>query len=226
MDFSWTTIIIVILLIVIVYFIWTMLSSSSSTVSTGGSNAKDSTQLTVTLSNSFTFSTWLAISDWNNSGGGTIVSNISKESPPSPPSMNDFSLTLGKNSNDLNLTIGADTAPITISNIVPLQPWASIIVSVNNGHSVDIYINGKLVRTTALEATYTLPAGSVNVGGNITGLISTTFNSASIGPQDAWNIYSSGYGSGTGSSVTDFFNKYKVRFAFVKDNVELSKLDI
>lgn len=217
MDFSWTTIVIVILLIVIVYFVYTMLSSSSSTTSTGGSDAKTATPLAVTSSNSFTFSTWLAINDWNGSKGGNIITTST------------FSLTLGSNSNDLVLTITTSptvTPQIRLSNIVPLQTWASIIVSVNNGNSVDIYINGKLVRTTPLSSPYTLTAGNVNVGGNITGLISTTFNPTSIGPQDAWNTYSSGFGSGSGSSVSDFFNKYKVRFAFVKDNVELSRLDI
>jgi len=215
MDFSWTTVIIVILLIIIVYFVWTMLSSSSSTASTGGSDAKTKTPLAITQSNSFTFSTWLAINDWTTSVNGNIISTTT----------GDFSLTLGKTTNDLILTI-ADTPPVTLPSIVPLQTWASIIVSVNNGSSVDIYINGKLVQTTSLSSPYTLPAGNVNVGGSITGYISTTFTTTSMSPQDAWNIYSSGYGSGTGSSVSDFFNKYKVRFAFVKDNVELSKLDI
>jgi hypothetical protein len=49
---------------------------------------------------------------------------------------------------------------------------------------------------------------------------------APLGPQDAWDIYSSGYGSNGSSSAVDFFNKYKIRFAFVKDNVELSRLDV
>jgi hypothetical protein len=216
MDFSWTTVIIVILLIVIVYFVWTMLSSSSSTTSTGGSDAKTKTPLAVTSSNSFTFSTWLAINDWTNSGGGNIISTTD----------GNFSLTLGKTSNDLILAIPGTPTVIKLPNIVPLQTWASIIVSVNNGNSVDIYINGKLVQTTSLTAPYTLSAANVNVGGGITGYISTTFSATSMAPQDAWNIYSSGFGSGSGSSITDFFNKYKVRFAFVKDNVELSKLDI
>ena len=106
---------------------------------------------------------------------------------------------------------------------------SSIIVSVNNGNSADIYVNGKLVRTVALTKAYSLTGGSVTVGGSptgSTGYISTTFDKNSIGPQEAWNIYSSGYGSGNGNGVSDFFNKYKLRFAFVKDNVELSRLDI
>jgi hypothetical protein len=219
MDFSWTTIVIIILLIIIVYFVWTMLSSST-TVSTGGQNASKSTPMTVTQAYSFTISTWLYVNSWNASQKNIITTPTGSSSP--------FNLSLGEVDNNLYVTIGDQNIPVggaksTIS--IPLQTWASIIATVNNGNSLDIYVNGKLVQTTALDKVYSLPAGTINVGGGIDGYISSTFDSNPFGPQDAWNTYSSGYGSG-GSSVTDFFNRYKVRFAFVKDNVELNSLDI
>lgn len=223
MDFSWTTIIIIILLIIIVYFVWTMLSSSSSTtVSSGSLDASKSTPMTVTASNSFTISTWVYINSWDSSSASKTIVSTPKDSK-SP-----FILTLGKTDNGLYVNIGNQLIPSTGTStiLVPLQTWASIIATVNNGNSLDIYINGKLVQTTALDKVYGLPGGTINVGGGIDGYISSTFDTSPFGPQDAWNTYSSGYGSGTGSSVSDFFNKYKVRFAFVKDNVELSKLDI
>jgi hypothetical protein len=224
MDFSWTTITIVILLIIIVYFVWTMLSSSSTTVSSGGQNASKSTPMTVTASNSFTISTWVYVNSWDSTSNNKTIVSTPKDSK-SP-----FSLTLGTSDNGLYVTIGTQQIPPvtkTLSTIlIPLQTWVSIIATVNNGNSLDIYINGKLVQTTALDNVYGLLAGTINVGGGIDGSISSTFNSTPFGPQDAWNTYSSGYGGGSGSSVSDFFNKYKVRFAFVKDNVELSSLDI
>ena len=219
MNISWTTVIIVILLIIIGYILWRALSSSSNT-STGTTKLVTPTTIVATSStNSFTFSTWIAINTWGNGGNNLI------KTPTTPT----FALTLGTVTNDLTLafTTTPPTNPVTISNIVPLQTWASIIVSVNNGNSADIYVNGKLVRTVALTNVYGLSGGSVTVGGSTsgsTGYISTTFDKNSIGPQDAWNIYSSGFGGGNG--VSDFFNKYKIRFAFVKDNVELSRLDI
>jgi len=223
MDFSFTTIIIVILLIIIVYFIWTMLSSSSTTVSSGGQDASKSTPMTVTASNSFTISTWVYINSWDSTAANKTIVSTPKDST-SP-----FILTLGTSDNNLYINVGGQSIPVTgtASTVsIPLQTWVSIIATVNNGNSLDIYINGKLVQTTALTNVYTLPAGTINVGGGIDGSISSTFDSTPFGPQDAWNTYSSGYGSGGGSSVSDFFNKYKVRFAFVKDNVELSSLDI
>jgi hypothetical protein len=221
MDFSWTTIVIIILLIIIVYFVWTMLSSST-TVSTGGQNASKSTPMTVTQAYSFTISTWLYVNTWSATASQkNIITTPTGSSSP-------FNLSLGEVDNNLYVTIGNQNIPVggaksTIS--IPLQTWASIIATVNNGNSLDIYVNGKLVQTTALDKVYSLPAGTINVGGGIDGYISSTFDSNPFGPQDAWNTYSSGYGSG-GSSVTDFFNRYKVRFAFVKDNVELNSLDI
>lgn len=199
-----------------------MLSSSSSVVSTGHQDASKKTTVAVPVSaNSFSFVTWLYISEWTQKAKN-IVSNTSSTTDPTKI----FNLNLDANSNNLNLSIGnGATQPSPVPN-VPLQTWVCIIVSVNNGNAVDIYLNGKLVSTTSLSVTYTLPPGSYDVGGGMIGLINTTFNPDPTGPQDAWNIYSSGDGSGTGSSVADFFNKYKVRFAFVKDNVELSRLDI
>ena len=219
MNISWTTVIIVILLIIIGYILWRALSSSSNT-STGTTKLVTPTTIVATSStNSFTFSTWIAINTWG-SGGNNLI-----KTPSATPT---FALTLGSVTNDLNLafTTTPATPSVIISNIVPLQTWASIIVSVNNGNSVDVYVNGKLVKTFPLNGVYLLPAGDVIVGGatgTSTGYISTTLDNKSIGPQDAWNIYSSGFGGGSGD---DFFNKYKIRFAFVKDNVELSRFDI
>ena len=220
MDFSWTTIVIIILLIIIVYFVWTMLSSSTTTSSvTQAANTK--TQLTVTSSNSFTFSVWIYVSSWTTNGSRKPIINTPNAQPA-----NSFNLSLGDSDNGLYATDGGKTMSV-IPNI-PLQTWALITANVNNGNSLDIYVNGKLVQTNALQNTFTLNAGSVDVGdtSSFTGFIFATFTDSPVGPQDVWNTYSSGYGSGSGSSVSDFFNRYKVRFAFVKDNVELNSLDI
>ena len=222
MDFSWTTIVIIILLIIIVYFVWTMLSSSTTTSSvTQAANTK--TQLTVTSSNSFTFSVWIYVSSWTTTGAFKPIINTPNAQKLTPKY---FNLSLGESDNGLYATVGGQAMSVIPS--IPLQTWALITASVNNGNSLDIYINGKLVQTTALQNTFSLDAGSVDVGDttSFSGFIFATFLDSPVGPQDVWNTYSSGYGSGSGSSVADFFNRYKVRFAFVKDNVELNSLDI
>jgi hypothetical protein len=229
MEFSWSSLIIVILVIVIIYFVWTIMnSSSSSTVMSGSQDAKTQTSVsTPDNSYSFAISAWIYVTEWEPTSKEKAI--ISSESDTSKKKPN-LLISLGKDNNTLNVTLGNSGGTVIppISNI-PLQTWVSIIVNINNGSSIDIYINGKLVQTNALQGPWSLSAGSLYVGSKdgFDGYITmATFHKEPLAPQDAWDIYSSGYGSSGASSVTDFFNKYKVRFAFVKDNVELSRLDI
>jgi len=229
MDFSWSTLIIVILLILIIYFVWTIMSApSSSTVMSGSQDAKTQTSVSIPdQSYNFAISAWIYVTEWESTPKNKVI--ISSESDTSKKTPN-LIISLGKDDNVLNITLGKNgTAVINPIPNIPLQTWVSIILNVNNGSSVDIYINGKLVQTNALTGPWSLTAGSLYVGSKdgFDGYITmATLHNGPLAPQDAWDTYSSGYGSSGGSSVTDFFNKYKIRFAFVKDNVELNRLDI
>jgi hypothetical protein len=202
-------------------------SSSSSTVISGEQDA--SAQTTISISDktySFALSAWIYVSDWSSTSGEKSI--ISSESDTSTKTPN-LLISLGKDNNVLNVTLGNSGSTIPPIQNIPLQTWVSIILNVNNGSSIDIYINGKLVQTNALQGPWSLSAGSLFVGSTngFDGYITmATFHNGPLAPQDAWDTYSSGYGSSGSSSVTDFFNKYKIRFAFVKDNVELNRLDI
>lgn len=231
MEFSWSTLIIVLLIIIIVYFIWsTLSSSSSSTIISSQQDAKTQTSISVTDNTyNFALSTWIYVTEWESTPVDKPI--ISSESDTSGTTPN-LLISLGKDTNVLNITIegsGAGGTVIPPIPNIPLQTWVSIILNVNNGSSIDIYINGKLVQTNALQGPWSLSSGSLYVGSKngFNGYITmATFHKEPFGPQDAWNTYSSGYGSSGLSSVSDFFNKYKIRFAFVKDNVELNRLDI
>lgn len=229
MDFSWSTLIIVILVILIIYFIWSiMASSSSSTVISGEQDA--SAQTTISISDktySFALSAWIYVSDWSSTSKEKSIISSESDASSNPPNL---LISLGKDTNILNVNLGGSGTTITPIPNIPLQTWVSIILNVNNGSSIDIYINGKLVQTTALQTAWSLNSGSLYVGSKTSGftghITMAVLHKDPLGPQDAWDIYSSGYGSNGSSSAVDFFNKYKVRFAFVKDNVELSRLDV
>jgi hypothetical protein len=203
-------------------------SSSSSTVISGEQDA--SAQTTISISDktySFALSAWIYVSDWSSTSGEKSI--ISSESDTSTKTPN-LLISLGKDNNVLNVTLGNSGSTIPPIQNIPLQTWVSIILNVNNGSSIDIYINGKLVQTNALQTAWSLDSGSLYVGSKTSGftghITMAILHKAPLGPQDAWDIYSSGYGSNGSSSAVDFFNKYKIRFAFVKDNVELSRLDV
>lgn len=229
MDFSWSTLIIVILVILVIYFVWSIVaSSSSSTVISGEQDA--SAQTTISISDktySFALSAWIYVTDWSSTSGKKSIISSESDTSTNPPNL---LISLGKDTNILNVTLASSGSTIPPIPNIPLQTWVSIILNVNNGSSIDIYINGKLVQTNALQTAWSLDSGSLYVGSKTSGftghITMAVLHKAPLGPQDAWDIYSSGYGSNGSSSAVDFFNKYKVRFAFVKDNVELSRLDV
>lgn len=206
-----------------------MLASSSS--STVISNEQDaSAQTTISISDktySFALSAWIYVSDWSSTSGEKSIISSESDTSTKPPNL---LISLGKDTNVLNVTLASSGTTIPSIPNIPLQTWVSIILNVNNGSSIDIYINGKLVQTNALQTAWSLDSGSLYVGSKTSGftghITMAVLHKAPLGPQDAWDIYSSGYGSNGSSSAVDFFNKYKVRFAFVKDNVELSRLDV
>jgi hypothetical protein len=109
---------------------------------------------------------------------------------------------------------------------IPLQRWVNIIVSLN-GRTMDVYINGKLTRTCVLPGVAKVnPAASIAItpNGGFSGWSSeTTYRAKSINPQEAWNIYSQGFG---GNLLSNLFNKYRVRVSFMEDNVARGSFEI
>jgi len=114
------------------------------------------------------------------------------------------------NQNYLNFTCGVKN--------VPLQTWTNIIVSVN-GRSLDIYMNGKLVRTCVLPGVpYVDPKSSVYLtpkGGFAGYTAKFNYWADAISPQQGWNIYKDGPG---GNMLGNLLNQYKIQINFMKGN--------
>ena len=113
----------------------------------------------------------------------------------------------------------------TIPNI-PIQKWVSIIVSLN-GRDLDCYINGKLVKTCVLSnAAYVDSTEDVQItpGGGFQGNVSSVkYWATPISPQQAWNIYKHGP---SGSSFSDLFTKYQLKFVFMSNGQEQGEFTI
>jgi hypothetical protein len=108
----------------------------------------------------------------------------------------------------------------------PLQKWVNLLISVY-GRTLDIYIDGKLVRTCILPGVAKVNASSnivVTPNGGFSGWTSNfQYWDHATNPQEAYNIYKNGFG---GSILGNLFNKYRIKFAFVKDNKEVSSIEI
>jgi hypothetical protein len=189
-------------------------------------------------SSNFAYSCWFYINDWNYRYGEpkVIFGRMGGSSDASGGSVEGISgidpcpaVVLGAIENNLMVSLGcypgADIQPTTtggktvvhrcgVSNI-PIQKWVNLIISVY-GRTMDLYIDGKLVRTCLLPG-----VASVNNNANIFvtpkgGLDGWTskleYYPNSLNPQDCWNIYSKGYGGGF-----SLFGAYDVQISILEN---------
>ena len=147
---------------------------------------------------------------------------------------------LGDKQNDLNISMAVhggvdptilsndDTTDPTTGNIihhftvanVPIQKWVNLLISVY-GRSLDVYIDGKLVRTSVLPGTPNISTTSdvfVTPSGGFSGWTSKfQYFPNATDPQTAWNIYQQGYGA---SWLANLFGNYQVKIAFLENGKE------
>jgi len=111
----------------------------------------------------------------------------------------------------------------------PLQKWVNLIISFN-GSAMDVYVDGKLVKSCVVDGGSKLSDTTSIVLGDASkkppthdvGFITNVkLKSTPIAPQEAWDIYSQGFG---GSPWSDILNKYKVKLSFIVDNQEQTSI--
>jgi len=234
----------VVVVVIILYLIWSYFFTSvkvlTSFQNASTINCISGKEVSQSGLSNYSFSTWVYISDWSGSYG--LPKNILTIRKPAivGSGSNLFRLYLDPTRNDLHIFVkdvgsylSPDKSTCSVTNF-PVQAWVSISISVYN-RAVDIYIDGKLVKTCPLNnIAETIDAGStIYIGGSggggskcsggndlvgFTGYIaSVLYNPDIISPQDAWNTYARGY-SNSPFGLSNMFQRYKLEFAFLKDN--------
>ena len=184
-------------------------------------------------SNDFCYSFWVYINDWNHKYGSkkVIMERRNDDGSVGP------SVYLGENTNTLNVELstysndgGADTETkenVAIPNI-PLQKWTHIVVTSHN-RAVDVYVDGKLVKTHVLDNVLRMDKIketdlSITPNGGFSGYISQLrYFSRSVNPREAYDLYKQGNGEGL---LSGLLNKYKIKLSFIIDNDEKTALII
>jgi len=200
----------------------------------------------------FTYSLWFYINNWNYRYGETKELIARSGTVPTPSSdegmttiadsMESIStkqpcpfVMLAPKENNLIIAVTCytdeSTADVGVVHYVevvnvPIQKWVNVFFSVY-GRTLDVYINGKLVRTGILPGPAKItPKANVYLtpNGGFEGWTSKLqyWNNAS-NPQMAWDTYVKGYGGGLLDSL---LGKYKVKVALLEDNKETAKLVI
>lgn len=213
---------------------------TASSLATNSSGTSDS---------NFSYSVWFYVNDWNYRYGEpkVVFGRMGALSDASGGSISGISgldpcpsVVLGAIENNLIVSLGCypgvNEQPTTsggktvihncmVSNI-PIQKWVNLTLSVY-GRTMDLYIDGKLVRTCLLPGIanvnnnadiYLTPKGGFN------GWTSNLqYYPNSLNPQDAWNIYAKGYG---GSMLSNLFGSYQVEVSLVQNGTTTSSVTI
>jgi len=178
-------------------------------------------------SSNFTYSIWFFVNDWNyrygepkvifGRMGSAAASNAAAANNGTTAAITGVSgadpcpaVVLGAIENNISIALGcypgANEVPTTpagksvvhtcsVAN-VPIQRWVNLLMSVY-GRTLDVYIDGKLVRTCLLPGValinqnsniFVTPAGGFNGWTSKFQYWPNAFN-----PQQAWNIYTQGY---------------------------------
>ena len=234
---------IVILLIIVIRYVIKDVNTLTSLTSAQTMQQIQASELSTSSSSgntsNFTYSIWFYIDDWNYRYGeekvvfGRMVAG-SKPLQPCP------SVVLGALENNIvvSQTVfpGLDSAPTTTSTNtvthrcavanIPVQKWVNLLVS-TYGRSMDIYIDGKLVRTCVLPGVAKIDSTApvyITPNGGFSGWTAKfQYWADSCDPQTAWNIYEAGYGA---SMLGDLFGKYTIKVSLMEGNTEDSSFSV
>jgi hypothetical protein len=192
----------------------------------------------ITLGNSvatntqnYSFSIWVLVTDWSYKLGEEKVIYTRTDGSQVGPEV-----AMGATDNTLTVSVSYAGGTQTCSvNQVPIQTWTNIII-VQNGKALDVYLDGKLTRTCVLPDPASLSSSNANLfvcpqtssatGNGEDGFAGYTssfrYFPYPLNPREAYKIYREGY---AGVNV-GFWNKYRLKFAFLKDNQEMASFEL
>ena len=220
---NYTLVVVVILLIIVVYYVVSYLTDTSvKIVSTQDASESKTDKHSAVKKDDFTYSVWFNVSSWSTNTDKNIYSIVSPEGGG-----NFLELTLQTYDNKLDVKIkGKGVTVIPISDI-PIQRWVNVIVT-GGSNTLDIYYNGKLISTKVIEEMSFSAHGIDPIDNKVTYNIHSPntwegktakfeYYPRRITPQDAWNIYSDGFG---GSGIGSLMSKYRMKVSFIKNDME------
>jgi len=193
----------------------------------------------------FAYSVWFYVNDWNYRYGEPkiILGRMGAVSPDGQGSIQGVSginpcpaIVLGAVENNVAVSLACYPGAEQVNNTsvnksiihtcmvanVPIQKWVNLVVSVY-GRSMDLYIDGKLVRTCLLPGTAQINTNSdlhITPKGGFDGWTSKIqYYPHSLNPQEVWNIYVAGYSSGL-----SMFGTYSVQISLMENGNEKSSV--
>lgn len=228
--------IILIILLIVLFLILTRYITKDSNKLTDLTSAETSQEISSSdlpdgeTSTNFTYSIWFYIDDWNYKYGDQKIlftrSNTKLKFPKVFFTKDVNNLVVEMTVYPSENTDGASTLFACGINNVPLQKWCNFLLT-SYGRTLDLYLDGKLVRTCVLPGVPKIESGSsvyVTPNGGFSGWTSKfKYWGESKNPQQAWDIYKEGYG---GNWLGNLFGRYSVKVSIVEDGTEETTLTV
>jgi len=215
----------VIVILLLLYVIFKALTTTYTTLGTmqkwSNKTTLQSSNLPSTFKANSAVSIWFYIKKWVN---GTNVIQFFSDAAGATSI---FRVLFKNNTNTIQIfpKSGGSTSDDCEISDFPLQKWVNLIISFN-GSAMDVYVDGKLVKSCVVNTGSSFQTTQSIVLGDDSEIVKTSdvgfitnvkLKAAPIAPQEAWDIYSQGFG---GSPWSDILNKYKVKLSFIVDNQE------
>jgi len=235
------TIFVFVLIILLIYAVYKLMTKTTVSVSgftdASKSLSVDSSKYGANSTSNFGYSAWVYVDAWTSSADTTMVNKNILTRTSNNGNQILFQMALDNDQNNLTVVIPDNkNSPCTIRN-VQLQKWVNLTMSVY-GNTLDLYLDGKLVRTCIMSSPVTSLSSSdmLYIGGgydaksqkfqdgDLQGYISNVvYKGTYFTPEEAWDIYSAGY---SGSGMFDFINKYKLNFSITKNNQTVGEISV
>lgn len=149
-----------------------------------------------------------------------IISRKAKDAD----TIKNIGLKLDANSPKLSLEYASGTSKksVVVTDNLPLQTWVHLIVSVD-GSFIDIYINGKLVKS--IKDTIATPSdtATLDYGQLSCYLAKLTRSTEATDPQTAWNLYAAGNGE---NPLAKYLASFGLSVTLQKNNQDYSKVTL
>jgi len=163
-------------------------------------------------SGNYAYGFWIYINNY--SGGKTLLQRGPNANPSLKVNLPGSTPTLKV---DIKTTAGTET--INVTNNFPIQKWVHVVVS-KDVQVVDVYIDGKLVKSHMLEAS------SIGHEGDLTSDAFEAFMARlktwkhGLNPQTVYDEYMKGNGQ------TGMITGYGVDVSLLRDNIEQTKFSL
>lgn len=226
--------IIALCLIIIYFIVW--LFSTSKTLSNYQKSNTPLPILSSKLSNpnsvNYSYSFWIYIDSWENTAKPKAI--FYRKASTSSGSNKYYPVVyLGQGDNTLSVSINTEETTNFVCKMtnVPIQTWSHVAIVLNN-KVLDMYMNGKLVKTcvsSVLPKAYSdgditlCPAANTSYTTWDGKIARFTYYGEVLSAQDAWNIYKKGP---SGNILSSFLNEYKIKLSFLKGGVEKANITI